>query len=72
MRDRGEVVQCVNDVPSERMTSWGNFGTTGLGSVGRRRFHTCVLPYGDEETHRFWIVTKRFISTIEFGDRHCD
>ena len=52
MRERGDVVQWVNDVPSARMTSWGNFGTTGFGSVGLRLRQTWVRPYGDDETER--------------------
>ena len=57
MRDRGEVVQCVNEVPSERITRCGNFGTIGFGRTGGRRFQTCVRPYGEVETVRIWCST---------------
>lgn len=42
----------MNVLPSARMTSCGNVGTTGLGSLFGRRFHTCVRPYGELLTLR--------------------
>jgi hypothetical protein len=50
--ERGDVVQCLKEDPSARMTRCGNCGTTGFGSRFGRRFQTCVRPYGDEETAR--------------------
>jgi len=58
MTERGDVVQWMKVEPSERTTRCGNWGTTGLGKVFGRRFHTCVRPYGDEETERVWRKTK--------------
>ena len=48
--DLGDVVQCVKDVPSDRMTFCGNLGTIGFGNTGGRRFQTCVRPYGELDT----------------------
>lgn len=50
--ERGDVVQCVYAEPSARITFIGNLGTSGFGSVGARRFQTCVRPYGELETAR--------------------
>lgn len=44
MRERGDVVQWVKEVPSARMTSCGYFGTTGFGRVGLRLRQTWVRP----------------------------
>ena len=52
MRERGDVVQWVNEVPLARMTSCGYFGTTGFGRVGLRLRQTWVRPYGEDETGR--------------------
>ena len=57
--ERGDVVQCVNVEPSERITRCGNCGTTGLGSLFGRRFQTCVRPYGEDETLRVWVFSAR-------------
>jgi len=53
-RDRGDVVQCTKEDPSERITRCGNWGTTGLVSLFGRRFRMWERPYGDVECLRTW------------------
>ena len=52
MLERGDVVQRANEVPSDRMTRCGYFGTMGLGRTGGPLFQTWERPYGELDTRR--------------------